>query len=113
VTYRGSTSVPIAIQVVAAAVGFNSFNQTGAAVFNSNTSIGVATDGSTFALITFTNSAAPGETITLWSTGLGSDPVDSDTTYTSTPHTVSTPLQLYFGGAPMNVLYAGASAFRK
>jgi uncharacterized protein (TIGR03437 family) len=111
VTYRGSTSVPIAIQVVAAAVGFNSFNQTGAGVFNSNTSIGVATDSSTFALITFTNSAAPGETITLWSTGLGSDPADSDTTYTSTPHTVSTPLQVYFGGTLMNVLYAGASTY--
>ena len=111
VTYQGITSVPITMQVVAAAVGFNSFNQSGASNFNSNTSIGVATDSSTFSLITFTNSATPGETITLWSTGLGADPADSDTVYTATPHAVSAPLQLYFGGALMNVLYAGASTY--
>jgi hypothetical protein len=92
-------------------VGFNFFNQSGAANFNSNVSIGVATDSVTFSLITFTNSASPGETITVWSTGLGADPADSDTTYTPAPHTVSTPLQLYFGGALMNVLYAGASTY--
>jgi len=109
VTYRGSSSVPIAIQVVAAAVGFNYFSQLG--TYNSNVNIGVATDSSTFALITFTNSAAPGETITLWATGLGPDPADSDTIYAPAPHAVSTPLQLYFGGALMNVLYAGASTY--
>src|SRR6185437_6236852 len=88
---------------------FNTFSQLGTS--NSNANIGVATDSSTFALITFTNSAAPGEYITLWSTGLGSDPADSDTVYTATPHTIGTPLQLYFGGKLMNVAYAGASTY--
>jgi uncharacterized protein (TIGR03437 family) len=109
VTYRGITSAPITLVVVTAAVGFNTFSQLG--TYNSNVNIGVATDSITGALITFTNSAAVGEYLTLWSTGLGSDPDDSDTVYTGAPHTLNTPLQLYFGGELMDVLYAGASTY--
>ena len=45
-----------------------------------------------------TTSAAPGQTIVLWSSGLGADTADSDTTFTTTPHAVSVPLTVYVGG---------------
>jgi uncharacterized protein (TIGR03437 family) len=81
VTYRGATSAPAAIQVVSSAVGINSYN----------VNLGVATDAVSGALVTFANSALPGQNIVLWTTGLGANPTDSDTTFTTTPHSVDTP----------------------
>ena len=101
VTYRGTTSAPAPIHVVASALGINTFY----------TNSGVATDAVTGALLTYTNSGTPGEPITLWSTGLGADPDDSDTTLTSTPHSVNTPLLIYVGGILAKILYQGASAY--
>ena len=101
VTHGSATSDGIAIQVVPAAVGINTYDL--------NT--GVATDAVTGAVLTLTNSGSPGQTIVLWATGLGSDPADSDTTFTTTPHGVNTPLQIYVGGVPATVLYAGASGY--
>jgi uncharacterized protein (TIGR03437 family) len=83
VTYRGETSNAASIKVVASAPGINTY--LGAAL---------ATDAVTGAILTYTNSGKPGETILLWSTGLGADPADSDTTYTPTPHTLNVPLQV-------------------
>jgi len=101
VTYKGVTSAPATIKVVPSAVGINSYNG----------NFGVATDAFTGALLTVTNSGTPGQTITLWITGLGADPADSDTTYTLTPHSVNTPLQIYFGGILATILYQGASTY--
>ena len=101
VTYKGVTSAPATITVVPSAVGINSYN------YNS----GVATDAVTYALLSYANAGYPGEIITLWSTGLGADPADSDTTYTATPHSVNTPLQVYIGGLPAAILYQGASTY--
>ncbi len=101
VTYRGTTSAAAAIKVVPSALGINTYY----------TNSGVATDAVTGALLTYTNSGTPGQTIVLWTTGLGADPADSDTTYTLTPHTVNTPLQIYIGGAPATILYQGASVY--
>jgi uncharacterized protein (TIGR03437 family) len=101
VTYRGKTSAPAPIQVVASALGINTYY----------TNTGVATDNATGALLTYTNSGSPGETIVLWTTGLGADPADSDTTYTSTPHSLNTPVQIYIGGVLANILYQGASPY--
>ncbi|HEY4359872.1 MAG TPA: hypothetical protein VGN17_02835 [Bryobacteraceae bacterium] len=109
VTYRGATSAPATILVLASAVGFGSFSQLG--TFNSNVNIGIATDNTTGALLTFTNAGVPGETIVLWGTGLGADPADSDTTYTLTPHSINTPLQVYFGGVLVPLLYQGSSGY--
>ena len=113
VNYRGTNSAPAPIQVVASAVGINEYNQIPIplGVLNTNIDLGVATDASTGALLSFTNSGAPGEIITLWTTGLGADPADSDTTYASTPHSVNTPLQIYVGGVLANVLYAGSAGY--
>jgi uncharacterized protein (TIGR03437 family) len=101
VTYKGNTSAPAPVQVVSTALGINTYG----------VNTGVATDALTGALVTTTNSASPGETLTLWTTGLGADPSDSDTTYTSTPHAVNTPLQIYIGGVLATVLYQGSAGY--
>ena len=101
VTYKGNTSAPAPIQVVPSALGINTYN----------TNTGVATDASTGALLTLTNSGTPGEIIVLWTTGLGADPADSDTTYIAAPHSVDTPLQIYVGGVPATILYQGSSPY--
>jgi len=113
VTYDGAPSNAASILVVASAVGINHFNQIPIplGIFNPNVDIGVATDAVTGALLTFTNSGVPGEIITLWATGLGADPADSDTTYASPPHAVNTPLQIYVGGVPATILYQGSAGY--
>ena len=113
VTYQGANSAPAPIQVVASAVGINEYNQIPIplGLLNTNIDLGVATDAITGALFSFTNSATPGEIITLWTTGLGADPADSDTTYSSTPHSVNTPLQIYIGGVLANILYQGSAGY--
>jgi hypothetical protein len=71
-----------------------------------------ATDNQTGALIDYTNSAAPLETIVLWGSGLGADTADSDTVFTSSPHAVNqNSTQVYIGGAEATVLYAGSSGY--
>jgi uncharacterized protein (TIGR03437 family) len=76
-----------------------------------NTNTGVATDTITGALLTYTNSGTPGETIVLRATGLGAGPADSDNTYTLTPYSVNTPLRIYIDGVLSTVLYAGSAGY--
>ncbi len=113
VNYRGTNGAPAPIQVVASAVGINEYNQIPIplGVLNTNIDLGVATDAVSGALLSFTNSGTPGEIITLWTTGLGADPADSDTTYTLAPHSVNTPLQIYVGGILATILYQGSSGY--
>lgn len=101
VTFRGQTSIPAPIQVVPTALGINTYNG----------DLGVATDAVTGALLTYTNSASPGQPIILWSTGLGANPADSDSVFTTTPHSVGTPLQIYIGGVPATILYQGSAGY--
>jgi uncharacterized protein (TIGR03437 family) len=109
VTYRGTVSAPAPILVVASAVGITHFSQLGTP--NSNVDEGEATDAFSGALLTFTNSGAPGQTIVVWGTGLGADPADSDTTYIASPHAINTPMQVYFGGVLLTLLYQGATVY--
>lgn len=113
VNYRGANSAPAPIQVVASAIGINEYNQIPIplGVLNTNVDLGVATDAVSGALLSFTNSGKPGQIITLWTTGLGADAADSDTTYTSTPHSVNTPLQIYVGGVLATILYQGSAGY--
>jgi uncharacterized protein (TIGR03437 family) len=113
VNYRGTNSAPAPIQVVASAIGINEYNQIPIplGVLNTNVDLGVATDAVSGSLLSFTNSAAPGQIIVLWATGLGADPADSDTTYSSTPHSVNTPLQIYVGGVLATILYQGSAGY--
>jgi uncharacterized protein (TIGR03437 family) len=101
VTYRGVASNAATILVVPAALGINTYDG------NS----GVATDATTYGLLTYTNSGMPGENIVLWTTGLGADPADSDVSYSTTPHAVNTPLQIYVGGVPATILYQGSAGY--
>jgi uncharacterized protein (TIGR03437 family) len=113
VTYDGANSNAASIQMVASAVGINHFNQIPIplGIFNPNVDIAVATDAASGALLTFTNSGVPGEVITLWATGLGADAADSDTTFSSTPHAVNTPLKIYVGGVQAAILYQGSAGY--
>ena len=113
VNYRGANSAPAPIQVVASAVGINEYNQIPIplGVLNTVIDLGVATDAVSGALLSFTNSGKPGEIITLWTTGLGADPADSDTTYALAPHSVNTPLQIYIGGILATILYQGSAGY--
>ena len=87
-----------------AALGLDTLNGSGGGP-------GTIEDASTYAVFTSTNSARPGENIVLWGSGLGADTADSDTTYTATPHSVNTPLEIYIGGVQANILYHGASGY--
>jgi hypothetical protein len=99
VTYEGVGSNAFPIQVVPAALGIN--------VYQGNT--GVATEG--FNLISYSNSAKPVQILTLWTTGLGANPADSDTRSTNTPHAINTSLDIYLAGIPVTILYKGASVY--
>ncbi len=101
VTYNNKTSPPFPIHVVPAALGINTYGG----------NVGVATDASSGAVLTYANSGSPGELIVLWATGLGADPNDSDTTFTTSPHSVDTPLQIYIGNALADIRYHGASVY--
>ena len=101
VTYRGVTSDPVAFSVVAAALGINQYEGTTA----------VATDAFTGALITYTQPAKPGQILVVWATGLGADPADSDSMFSTSPHPVNTPLQMYVGGVAANILYSGSAGY--
>ena len=100
-TYRGVSSAPAPIEVTPSAVGINSYSG----------SQGVVTDAATGALLTYTNSGEPGQAVVIWSTGLGANPDDSDTTFTTTPHAVNTPLQIYIGGVLATILFQGSSGY--
>lgn len=105
VTYEGTTSNAFSFQVVPYALGFDTYYGIGSGLV-------AATNPATGALYTYTNSATPSETIVLWGSGLGADTADSDTVFTTAPHAVSTPLQIYFGGVPAaRILYAGSSGY--
>jgi len=100
VTYNGQTSAPSPVMVVPASLGMNTYN-----------GLGVVTDATTGALLSYTNSGTPNEIITIWATGLGADPADSDSVYASPPHAVSTPMQLYIGNIQATVLYQGSAGY--
>ena len=105
VSYNGTTSAAFAINVVPATLGLDTYYGTGSGLIT-------ATNATTGALFNYTNSAAPGQTIVLWGSGLGADTQDSDTVFTSTPHAVNqSSVQVYFGPVAGAVGYAGSSGY--
>ena len=104
VSYNNVASAAFTIQVVTSAFGLDTVYETGSG-------LGVGTNSTTYALVNYNASASPGQTINLWGSGLGADLADSDTAYTSTPHAVNTPLQIYIGGILATIGYQGSSGF--
>ena len=101
-TYN-STTATASITVLTSALGLDTYYGTGSG-------LGVATNATTGALYSYTNSIPPGTTVVLWGSGLGNTG-DSDTTNTSTPHAVSSPPTFYIGGMAVTPLYAGRSVY--
>jgi uncharacterized protein (TIGR03437 family) len=105
VTYDQMTSAPATTQVVLSALGLATMSGDG-------TGQAMATDAN-YNFITPTNSAASGQVITLWGSGLGADTAASDTTYTAPNQIPSTriPLAIYLNGVPAQVVWAGRSGY--
>jgi len=103
VTYNGQ-SAQAPIQVVASAVGLDTLYGTGSGA-------GVVTDAN-FNVVGLTNSATPGQAVTLWGSGVGADTSNSDTTYPQNQNNLTNiPMQIYIGGISANILYRGRSQY--
>ena len=105
VTYDQMTSAPAPIQVVLSALGLATMSGDG-------TGQVMATDAN-YNFISPTSSAAAGQIITLWGSGLGADTAESDTTY-SAPNQIPAsriPLTIYIGGVAATVVWAGRSGY--
>jgi uncharacterized protein (TIGR03437 family) len=108
VNYGGAPSNAFSFQVVPNALGLDSYYSTGSGLATAT----VATGSSAGTLITYTNSAQPLEVLTFWGSGNGSDPLDSDSVFTTTPHAVNqSSTSFYIGGVAASVLYAGSSGY--
>jgi uncharacterized protein (TIGR03437 family) len=68
---------------------------------------------SSFALISGTSAAAPGQSIILWGSGVGPDPGNDDKTYPQKQNNLANtiPIQVYIGGVSATVVYAGRSQY--
>lgn len=103
ITYNGQTSASFAVEVVNSAPGLFAVNQQGSGpgIFQNFNS---ATDQP---INTILNSARPGQTITLWGTGLG--PISGDDAAGPAPGDLPTTVQVFVGGRPATVRYKGRS----
>ena len=104
VTNNGLTSAAATIQVVQSALGLDTLS-------GQPSGLAVATDSSSGALFNYNASSSPGQIITLWGSGLGADPADSDTSFTGSPHAVNLPLAIYIGGIQAQIQYAGSAGY--
>ena len=104
VTYNGVPSLGLFVTVVAGALGFDTY-------YGNGVGLAAATDPQTGGVFFYNNSTSPGQTITLWGSGLGADPADSDSVFTSTPHAINVPLTIYIGGIQAQIQYQGASGY--
>jgi uncharacterized protein (TIGR03437 family) len=104
VSYKGQTSNSFQFQVVPTAFGLDTYYGTGSGLIT-------AVNSKTAALYNYTNSVNPGDTILLYGSGLGADPADSDTVFTSSPHSISANTHAYFGDVQGTVTYAGSSGY--
>jgi uncharacterized protein (TIGR03437 family) len=101
VTYKSQTSAAFSFNVVAQALGLGTYN-----------GVTIATDAVTGVLVDYTHTAKPGGTYVFWGSGGGADTADSDSVYTTSPHSVNQAnTQFYFGSTQGTVLYSGSSGF--
>ena len=104
VTYNGQTSAAAQIIVVASALGFGSY-------YGNGGGLALATDAN-YNLFTNSSSAAPGQAIVLWGSGVGADTANDDKTYPlKQDNLTSIPLQVWIGGLQATISYRGRSQF--
>ena len=101
VTYNGTASAPFPIKVTKSAFGMDTLYGTGSGGI-------VATVGST--VIVPTASASPGQTITIWGSGLGADTANDDRTFPLKQDNLKN-AQVYIGGVAATVTYDGRSQY--
>src|SRR5579862_874544 len=118
VTYNSQTSQPQNVMVVARSFGIATVNSAGtgpaqATIGNVNAGVSLArlTSGMlNYQGLTWTlQPAQPGDTLVLWGTGGGSDPLN-DTGGTSGDQTAAGNFMVNVDGRPITPLYAGASS---
>ncbi len=102
VTYNGLVSAMAPIVVVANNVGVFTLNTTGSGD-------AVATLPATNTVVSPSNAPNPGETVTLWATGLGAVTGDESQPAQQADLT-NVPLKVLIGGQPANVLFRGRNA---
>jgi hypothetical protein len=102
VTYNGLVSAMAPIVVVANNVGVFTLNTTGSGD-------AVATLPATNTVVSPANAPNPGETVTLWATGLGGVSGD-ESQPAQQADLVNIPLKVFIGGQPANVLFRGRNA---
>jgi hypothetical protein len=105
VNYNNANSNSYSFQVVAAAVGLDTYYGTG-------TGLITATNATTGALYNYLNSVPPGQIVVFWGSGSGADSQDSDTVFASAPHSVNqSNTQFWIGNQQATVFYAGSSGY--
>jgi uncharacterized protein (TIGR03437 family) len=104
VTYNQQTSAPAPIHVVASAVGLDTLYGTGKGL-----AVSTDADGNTLGV---TNSAMPGQTLTLWGSGIGADLSNDDRVYPQKQDNLTNiPLQIFIGGVSATIQYRGRSQY--
>jgi uncharacterized protein (TIGR03437 family) len=102
VTYNGSASNTTAATVTANSIGIFAANSGGFGPGILQNYISAANQP----LNSLVQTAAPGQAVVLWGTGLG--PVSADNV-APTPGNLSTPVEIFVGGVPATILYSGRS----
>jgi uncharacterized protein (TIGR03437 family) len=99
VTYNGQTSAPYSFQVVASAMGFDTY---------SGTSEIVAQNPTTGALYNYSNSVPPNTLVAFWGGGLGADAA-VDSTAVPGAFNINALAHVYVGGVDAPIAYQGES----
>jgi uncharacterized protein (TIGR03437 family) len=102
VTYNGQVSAALPITVVASGFSMFTVNQAGSGD-------AIAFLNSDNGLITPAHSAAPGDVVVFWGTGLGAIAGD-ETNAAPAGDMTNVPLEVFIGGKPATVLYHGRNA---
>jgi uncharacterized protein (TIGR03437 family) len=106
VSYGGQISTPAPLKVVASAFGFGYDTPTGT---SSSGTLALVTDALTYALITPSNSAKPGEILTFWGSGVGADTKNTDVGPPISADPLNDITALYFGTVQAPISYQGRS----
>jgi uncharacterized protein (TIGR03437 family) len=104
VTNNGQTSTPAPIQVVKSAVGLASYDGSGGGA-------ALAQDAN-YRVFSPANSAAPGQTIILWGSGVGADSSNDDKTFPMAQNNLTKdPMTVFVSGVQASIEYRGRSQY--